>query len=409
MRDLTGAIAIIGAGHAGVSAAAFRRQNGWTGRIQLISDENRLPYNRPPLSKGWLKNEVDEAGMALRPEQFYAKQDANVRLRTKAERIDPAAGRVRLSDGSLLDYAHLIIATGARPRRLAIPGVALEGVLELRCAADADRLKMVLRPGAVVAIVGGGYIGLEIAATAMALGAKPIVIEREDRVLARVASRVLSGFLEHHHLANGVQLELSATVTAFEGADGRVTAVLLANGRRVACDVVLVGVGAVPNDEIARRAGLACDNGIVVDAEGRTSHERIYAIGDCAVRPLRSSGGPGRLESVPSAVVHARQTAAFLCGRPAPKSEVPWFWSDQFDLRLQLAGVLDGVSETVVRSNSPTSISIFHLTADRRMRAVEAVNRATDFMAGKVWISRGQPISLERLQDQAVPMNDIAA
>jgi 3-phenylpropionate/trans-cinnamate dioxygenase ferredoxin reductase subunit len=400
-------IVIIGGGHAGGSAAAFLRQYGWAGRITLIGAEPVLPYHRPPLSKAWLKGEADAASLALRPDKFYADSRIDLRLNTVATRIGRAAKTVELADGESIAYDHLILALGARPRRLTIPGADLAGVLELRTVADADRLLSVLGPGRTLAIVGGGYIGLEVAASARALGTEVVVIEREPRLLARVASPELSSFFQRFHSAKGVTLELNAGVAALEGTD-RVEAVLLSDGRRIACNAVLIGVGGIPNDDLARQAGLGCDGGIEVDLAARTADPAIYAIGDCTRRPLPHYGRSFRLESVPNAIEQARQATTSICGRPPPVPEIPWFWSDQYDLRLQIAGLPFDATQTVLRGTpASASFAVFHLGPDATVRSVEAVNAAPEFMAGKLLIAKRHPVSRERLADMAVSMKDL--
>ena len=258
-------IVIAGAGHAGGSAAAILRQLGWQGAITLIGDEPIPPYQRPPLSKAWLKGEASAESLALRPAQFYPDATIDLLLGTTLTGIDRTAKTVTISDGRTIPYDTLILALGARARRLPLPGVNLDGVLELRSAADADKLKAALRHGARLAVIGGGYIGLEAAASARALGAEVTIIERESRVLARVACPILSDFFQVFHRGQGVTIEVDAQVAALEGANGHVTGVRLGDGRLIPCDAALVGVGAVANDELAREAGLTCQNGIVVD------------------------------------------------------------------------------------------------------------------------------------------------
>jgi 3-phenylpropionate/trans-cinnamate dioxygenase ferredoxin reductase subunit len=402
-------IVIAGAGHAGGSAAAFLRQYGWKGPITLIGEEPLLPYQRPPLSKAWLKREATADNLALRPERFYAQQRIGTRLGTRVTAIDRDARRLTLGDGTTLPYDRLILATGAAPRRLGLPGEALNGVLALRSAADADALAAVLAPGRRLAIIGGGYIGLEVAASACALGAEAVVIEREARVLARVAGHALSGFLEARHRAEGVELLLEAAVDAIEGEAGAAAAVRLVDGRRIPCDAVLVGIGAVPNDSIAAACGLEASGGITVDLAARTSDPLIHAIGDCTRRPLPLYGREARLESVPNAIEQAKQAAADICGRPAPIPEVPWFWSDQYDLRLQIAGLAFDPAEAVLRGEPESgSFAVFHLAADQRVLAVEAVNAPAEFMAGRILVSKQRQVMPHLLRDAAMPLKDLA-
>ncbi len=403
-------IVIAGAGHAGGSAAAMLRQLGWQEAITLIGEEPIPPYQRPPLSKAWLKGEATAESLALRPAAFYPGASIDLRLSVRVVGIDRAAKTVSLSDGSHLAYDTLILALGARARRLPLPGADLSGVLELRTAADADQLQAALRPGARLAVIGGGYIGLEAAASARALGADVTIIERESRVLARVACPTLSDFFQAFHRDQGVTILVDAQVAALEGRGGAVSGVRLADGRVIACDVALVGVGAVANEELARDAGLACDGGIVVDLAARTSDPAIFAIGDCTRRPLPLYDRMGRLESVPNALEQAKQAASQICGKPAPAPEVPWFWSDQYDLRLQIAGLPFDATEIVVRGNLASgTFALFHLTEDGTVQAVEAVNAATEFMGGRRIIARRKRLTRARIEDMSVSMQELAA
>ncbi len=399
---------IVGAGHGGGAAAAFLRQFGWRGSITLVGDEPHPPYQRPPLSKAWLQGEADAESLLLRPASFYADQDITLRLGIPVVAIDRAALVVRLADGTTLPYDSLILATGASPRRIPLPGLDLPGVLELRSRADADGIRAELRPGRHLAVVGGGYIGLEVAASARALGLSVTVIEREPRLLARVASPALSAHVEARHRAEGVVLHLQAGVEALEAADGQVAVVRQTDGRAIACDAVLLGVGAVPNTDMAAAAGLACEDGIVVDDAARTSDPAIFAIGDCTRRPLPQYGRVGRLESVPNATEQAKQAAAALCGRPKPAPDVPWFWSDQYDMRLQIAGLPYDVARTVQRGGPP-GLAVFHLDAEGRVQAVEAVDRPADFAGGRMLIARRRRVDADRLADAAVALRDLTA
>ncbi len=358
-------IVIVGAGHAGGSAAAFLRQYGFQGPIALIGEEPIAPYQRPPLSKAWLKGEADAESLMLRPDSFYAENGITLRLDTRVERLDRAAKTLSLKGGETLHYDKLILATGRRARRIPLPGIDLDGVLELRTAADADRLKAALSsPGKRLAVIGGGYIGLEAAASARALGAEAVVIEKEPRVLARVACESLSTFFQDYHRQKGVAFELGAGVDAIEGEDGRAVGVRLSDGRLIAADAVLVGVGAVANDELAREAGLECDNGVLVDLAAKTADPAIYAIGDCSRRPLPHYERIGHLESVPNALEQAKQAAADITGRAQAAPEVPWFWSDQYDLKLQIAGLPHDATQILIRDRRRRQLR--RLPPDRR-------------------------------------------
>lgn len=407
----TAGVVIVGAGHAGGTVAALLRQWGCDAPITLIGEEPIVPYQRPPLSKAWLKGETDAESLMLRPESFYAENDIGLRLSTRVERIDREARTVGLRDGEALPYTKLIIATGARARRIPLPGLDLDGVLALRTAADADQLKAALGPGKRVAVIGGGYIGLEAAASARALGAEAVVIERETRVLARVACETLSTFFQNYHRAHGVAFVLGAQVEAIVGAEGRASAIKLAGGDLIAADVFLVGVGAQPNQELAEAAGIACSDGIVVDLEARTSDPSVFAIGDCTRRPLPVYGGRmHRLESVPNALEQAKQAAAAIVGRAPPPGEVPWFWSDQYDLKLQIAGLPFDVTHTVTRGDPGSAhFAVFHLDAENHLQAVEAINAAPEFMAGRLLIGQRKVVAPDRLRDMSISMKEVAA
>jgi 3-phenylpropionate/trans-cinnamate dioxygenase ferredoxin reductase subunit len=409
MSDAPARIVIAGAGHAGGSVAALLRQYGWKWSITMIGAEPVPPYQRPPLSKSWLTGESDLAALLLRPSSFYDANGIDLRLSSQVVSIDRSSRSVALASGERVAYEHLVLALGALARPLPVPGHDLAGVMELRTLADADRLKAVLRPGTRIAIIGAGYIGLEAAASARTLGVDVVVIEREARVLARVASAPLSDFFEQRHTRAGVQIMLNAAIESFEGAGGHVSAIRLSDGRRIPCGAVLVGIGAVPNDALARAAGLDCANGIVVDLAARTSDVTIHAIGDCTHRPLPLYHLTGRLESVPNALEQAKQAAADLCGRALPAPEVPWFWSDQYEIRLQIAGLPFGVAETIVRGDPATgSFAIFHLAADGTPQAVEAVNAPAEFMAGRLMIARRTPTIAARLRDMSCSMRELA-
>jgi 3-phenylpropionate/trans-cinnamate dioxygenase ferredoxin reductase subunit len=409
MTNPSDKVVIIGAGHAGGTAAALLRQFGYQGAITLVGEEPLAPYQRPPLSKAWLKGEADGESLALKPREFYAEANIGLMLGVMASRIDRAARTVGLSDGRTIPYEHLIIATGARARPLPVPGADLEGVMSLRSAADAERLKAVLGPGKTLAVVGGGYIGLEAAASARALGANAVVIEREARILARVACETLSTFFTDYHRAKGVAFELGAIIAAFEGEDGHVTGVRLADGRLIGCGAILVGIGAIPNDELAKDAGLETAGGIVVDEHSRTADPAIFAIGDVTHRPLARYERMFRLESVANALEQARQAASVIAGRPVPPHEVTWNWSDQYDIKYQFAGLPFDVDSILVRGDPATAkFAVFHLAGDV-IQAVEAVNAPAEFMGGRQLIASRRPIVRARLADTAVSMKEVAA
>ncbi len=397
-------VLIIGAGHAGGSAAALLRQYGFEGGIVLAGQETAPPYQRPPLSKAWLKGEAGLEDLLLRPESFYAEQDIELRTGVTATAIDAGGKTVTFADGAVETYDTLILATGSTARKLAIPGADRPGLLELRTLDDAERLKAALAPGRRLAVVGGGYVGLEAAASARALGAEAVVIERMDRVLARVASEPLSIFFTDLHRRHGVEILTGAEVAGFE--DGGVR---LADGTLIAADAVLVGVGAFACEALARTAGLACADGVAVDETARTSDPNIYAVGDMTRRPIPVHGGlMHRLESVPNALEQAKQAASAIVGRAPPAPEVPWFWSDQYDVKLQIAGLPFGADRQLVRGDpADGAFAVFHLNGDRIV-GVEAVNAPADFMGGRQLIGKGAAVDDARLADPAVSIKAVA-
>ena len=408
MTDTAGHVVILGAGHAGGTLAALLRQYGYEGAITMVGEEPIPPYQRPPLSKAWLKGEANAEDLALKPLEFYREHAIDFRPGKRALSLNRGDKTVALDDGSSLSYATLVIATGARAIALPIAGADLKGVMFLRTAADAELLKATVGPGKILAVVGGGYIGLEVAASGRALGAEVVVLEKETRLLARVACEALSAFFKAYHEARGVKFELGCTVTAFVGADGHVTGVSLADGRTVACDAVVVGVGAHPNDEIAREAGLECTRGIVVDQAARTSDPSVFAIGDVTSRPMPLYERMFRPESVPSALEQAKQAACAITGRPPPAPEVPWNWSDQYDIKLQIAGLPFDADRVLVRGDPATAkFAVFHLKGDQ-VQSVESINSPPEFMMGKQLIGSRRRVDTAKLADPSISMKEVA-
>ena len=402
-------IVIVGAGHAGGSAAALLRQYGFEGEVVLIGEEPVAPYQRPPLSKALLKGEGEEEDLLLRPADFYIEQNIELRLGQTVTAIDRAGKTVMLAGGTV-SYDTLILATGSTARKLAVPGAELANVLELRTLADGRKLRAAIRPGARLVVVGGGYVGLEVAASARALGAEVVVVEREGRLLARVASDVLAEFMHAAHTRHGVTLLTGRTVTAFQpGEDGAVGGVTLDDGQSLPADLVIVGVGGVACEGLGAAAGLTCDGGVVVDETARTSDPDIYALGDMTRRPVPvHDGRVVRLESVPNALEQAKQAAAAITGRNPPAPEVPWFWSDQYDLKLQMAGLADGADRKVVRTVAEgAGLAVFHLAGDRLL-CVEAINAPAEFMGGRLLIAKATPVDAEKLADPTVSMKAVA-
>ena len=402
-------VLILGAGHAGGTAAALLRQYGFEGPITLVGEEPVAPYQRPPLSKAWLKDGPDAVSLDLKPPGFYPGHGIDFRSGVRAEGLARESREATLSTGEVLTYDILIIATGARPVKLPVAGSDLAGVLELRTVVDAERLRAVIRSGQCLAVIGGGYIGLEVAASARALGAEVVVIEREARLLARVAGPELSTFFLDYHRKRGVSFELGATVTGFEGRDGHVTGVKLDDGRTIACDAALVGIGATPNDEIAREAGLDTAGGVIVDLEARTADPAIFAIGDVARRPMPIYDRMFRMESVPNAIEQAKQAAGAIVGRAPPPGEAPWQWSDQYDLKLQIAGYAFDVDRVLLRGDPDTArFAVFHLKGDR-LQSVEAVNSPQEFVIGRQLIASRKAVDVEKLADPATTMKELTA
>jgi 3-phenylpropionate/trans-cinnamate dioxygenase ferredoxin reductase subunit len=401
-------IVVIGAGHGGGSVVAFLRQFGFAGDITLIGAESAAPYQRPPLSKAWLKGETTLDALALRPAKFYEDQKINLRLGVAVTRIDADRHHVILANGDEVAYDRLILATGSDARKLPMAGADFGNVMALRALDDAERIKAALQPSKKLVIIGGGYVGLECAATARALGADVVVIERAPRLLERVASAQISAFLHRYHEEQGVTIVVNANLAAIEG-DKQADAVRLEDGRRFECDALLVGVGAVPVTALAETAGLECDDGIVIDAECRTSNPDIFAIGDVARRHHPHYDRKLRLESVPNALEQARQLASVLVGRSPVAHDTPWFWSDQYSLKLQMAGMPFEVQETVVRGDpAAAKFAVFHLR-DGYVVTVEAVNSPAEFMAGKKLISSRKVVDVARLTDTSVALAELIA
>ncbi|NYI80922.1 NAD(P)/FAD-dependent oxidoreductase [Nocardioides panzhihuensis] len=373
---------IVGASHAGAQLAASLRQEGWDGEIVLVGDESPVPYQRPPLSKAYLAGKSAFEELEIRSAEFYDKRKISL-LDARVEAIDRSAGHLTLSSGQSLAYDHLALCTGARPRRLLVPGAHLSGVCYLRTAMDVDLIRAAAQPGSVAVIVGGGYIGLEVAASLRALGLDVTVLEATERVLERVTAPEVSAFFQRIHQEEGVSIRTGALVEAFTG-ETKVREVLLSNGEAVPADLVIVGIGVEPNTELAASAGLEVDNGIVIDDRARTSDRNIVAAGDCTSRYMASYGGRVRLECVPSAGEQAKVAAATISGKSKEIAALPWFWSDQYDVKLQIAGLNTGFDE-VVLSGDPKldrDFTCFYLRQGELI-AADCVNRPRDFVVSK--------------------------
>ncbi|MFN3657185.1 MAG: NAD(P)/FAD-dependent oxidoreductase [Pseudolabrys sp.] len=388
---------IVGAGQGGFQVAASLREAGYGEPITIVGDEPDLPYQRPPLSKAYLLGETTAERLLLRPQSFYEKHAITLVTGTRVTAIDRAASRVEPASGAPLTYDHLVLATGAHNRMLPVDGALLDGVMYLRTRAEADAIKQHFAAANDIVVVGAGFIGLELAAVASKLGKRVAVIEPLARVMSRAVSPITSQFCAEAQRQWGVELMLEARLQAIEGANGRVHGVVLGDGRRVPADLVLVGIGILPAVELAEAAGLPVANGITVDARLLTADPRISAIGDCASFP--GKGGMIRLESVQNAVDQGRCVAKRIAGQAADYAAVPWFWSDQRDLKLQMVGLTAGCDRTVLRGDTATrAFSVFCFSADRLV-GIESVNRAADHMFGRRLLAAGQSITPEEAAD----------
>lgn len=394
-----GPVVIVGAGHAGVHLAMALRQNGYSGDITLIGDEPELPYQRPPLSKAALAEGAAIESLWHRPADFYDRERIELLMGQGVMAIDRPGRQLVLTSGARRPYGALVLATGARNRRLAVPGAELEGVVYLRTAAEAKALQNLLPSVRNLVVIGAGFIGLEVAAVARGRGISVTVLEREDRVLARAVSAAMSEVVEGVHRGLGTGFVFGDEVRQVIG-NTRVSAVETAAGLTLPADLVLVGIGVVPNAEMAAAAGLATANGIVVDQGLATSDPDIFALGDCAVHPNAFAGGMVRLESVQNATDQARLLAKRLMGQEVgPYHAVPWFWSDQGPLKLQIAGLVSGHDQTVwLAGTSPSSGSVFCFR-DGRLLGVESANRPGDHMAARQLLAQAIPLSLQDISE----------
>jgi 3-phenylpropionate/trans-cinnamate dioxygenase ferredoxin reductase subunit len=389
---------VVGAGQAAGQLVASLRQEKYEGEIVMVGDEPYLPYQRPPLSKAYLSGELPLERVLVRPEKFYVDKDIETRLGVRVTAIDREACTVALDDGTTLAWDDLVLATGSRVRRLKLPGIDLPGVFYLRTIEDVDAIRDALQRGRRLVVVGGGYIGLEVAAVARKLGLEVTVLEMEERILQRVTTPAMSAYYTKVHRDHGVDIRTQAGASELRG-EGRVQAVVCNDGTELPADVVIVGVGIVPATELAEAAGLACDNGIVVDEHCRTSDRHIWAIGDCTNHPSRLLGHRLRLESVPNAMDQARVTAKNICGGEAVYDAVPWFWSDQYDLKLQMVGFSAGADTEVVRGDPDAGQFARFYLKDGVIVAVDAVNSPREFMACKQLVADGKAVDPERLAD----------
>jgi 3-phenylpropionate/trans-cinnamate dioxygenase ferredoxin reductase subunit len=399
---MTDTIVVVGASHAAVQAIDTLHREGHGGQIIVIGEEPDPPYNRPPLSKKYFTGELARERLQLRSAQFYQQPGLTLRLGVRATAIDRAARRVRLSDGNEVAWDKLLLCVGSRARRLDVPGVDLPGIHYLRTTADVDAIRTALAGARKVVVVGAGYIGLEAAASARRLGLEVTVLEAAERPMQRVVCPALSEFYLARHEREGVRIHCNVAVSSFAG-DDRVRGVLCGD-REFPADVVIVGVGIAPEVTLAAAAGLKCDNGIWVDESCRTSDPNVYAAGDCTNHPSIHYGRRVRLESVDNAVEQGRVAAASLCGKDARHDHVPWFWSDQYDVKLQIAGLSQDHDRIVVRGEPASGhFAIYYLLQDELI-AVDAVNSPKDFMSGRRWIAEGRRPDAAKLADLNVDL-----
>jgi 3-phenylpropionate/trans-cinnamate dioxygenase ferredoxin reductase subunit len=397
-------IVIIGAGQAGAQAVASLRADGFTGDLVMIGDEAYAPYQRPPLSKTYLMGTLDRERLFLKPDAFYAEAKCELMLNAAAQSIDRAKKVVTLKDGITVPYDKLLIATGSRVREIKCPGADLPGVFYLRSIADVDKLRPAFETAKNVAIVGGGYIGLEVGAVARKRGLNVTVYEALERVMQRAVSKPISDFYDKTHRDAGVNILLNTGVEAFEGA-GKLQSIR-AGGKSYPADVAVVGIGILPNDLLAKDAGLTVGDGVHVDPHCQTSDPNIWAAGDCT-RHHGRDGNHIRLECVQNAIDQAKFASLAMMGQPKPYKEVPWFWSDQYDLKLQIAGLAWPGDQLVVRGDpAARKFAVFHLR-NGAVAAVEAVNAAPEYIVGRKLIADGTHVAPERLADMAVPMKNI--
>jgi len=402
---MTDDIVIVGAGQAGLQAVSSLRAEGFSGGLTLIGDEPFPPYQRPPLSKAYLAGDFARERLFLKPEGFFSENRCDLRLGTKITKIDRSGRQIHLDGGEEVPYGKLLLTTGARVRRISAPGAELSGMHYLRGIEDVDLFRPVLAPGKRLVVVGGGYIGLEVAAVAIKHGLKVTVLEAAGRVMERAVSEPLSQFYQNEHAKNGVEIRLGHSVKGFEGQE-KIERVICAQ-ETFEADFVLVGIGVVPNSEIAGEAGLQTDNGIVVDEHTRTSDPNIFAAGDCTNHPTFLFGrddGRVRLESVQNAIDQAKHAAAAMMDRPKSYRAVPWFWSDQFDLKLQIAGLAKPDDELVLRGDpAERKFAVFHVNSGA-LTAVEAVNAAPEYVVGRKLIEQGKKIDAGKLVDTSIAM-----
>jgi len=407
MHRMKETFVIVGAGHAAGQAAATLRQKGFEGRIVVIGDEPWIPYQRPPLSKKFLSGGLEIEHLYFKPENFYPECEIDLVLSTRVTELNTDTKVIRTANGVTMEYEKLLLTTGSRVREIPVPGKDLGGVHYLRKISDVTAIQEEFLEGSRLVIVGAGYIGLEVAAVAVKHGIDVTILEAQDRALSRVTAPEVSKFFERVHQANGVKLEFGRMVSELRG-HNKLEKVVCADGSEFTADLAIAGIGINPNIELAEAAGISCDNGIVVNEFCETSAPDVYAAGDCTFHPNGYFGRCVRLESVHNALEQSKSAAAAMCGEPVAYTQIPWFWSDQYDIKLQIAGLNQGYDQVVVRGNRDTnSFAAFYLQ-DRRLLAVNAINSPREFMLGKKLISAFARLSPEDLADTEKDFKELA-
>jgi 3-phenylpropionate/trans-cinnamate dioxygenase ferredoxin reductase component len=402
---VTERVVIAGAGHAAGQLVTSLKQQKFAGQIVLVGDEPYLPYQRPPLSKKFLSGDMPAERLYVKPASFYEDPQVELRLATRISEIDRGNKTLKTNNGAIA-YDKLILALGSRVRRLDIEGADLDGVHYLRNIADVDGIHAELQNKKNAVIVGAGYIGLEVAAVICQLGLDVTVIEMADRVMSRVVSPEISDFYQIEHSTQGVKLRLSTSITAFRG-DGRIDAVETADGELIPADFVVIGVGIVPNTELATHADIIVADGIVVNDQCQTNDPDIFAVGDCTSHPNSIYGRQLRLESVHNAVEQAKTAASNICGKEVHYSQVPWFWSDQYDLKLQISGLSTGYDDVVIRGNpADRSFACLYLK-DGKLIATDAINSPKEFVQSKALIAARKVVDRDKLADTTVQLKEL--
>ena len=398
-------LVIVGAGQAAAQLIHSSRQHGHEGRITLVSEEPYLPYQRPPLSKKYLSGDFERSRLFLKPDAFYAERGVDILQQRRAVELDPGAQTLRLDDDSTLSYDRLALATGASPRRLSIPGSELDGVHYLRTIADVDTIRSSLETAKRVVIIGAGYIGLEVASSCVALGCEVTVLEAAPRILGRVVSDETAGFFADLHASHGVDIHCNAAIDRFSG-QTQVTGVVMSDGSVHACDSVVIGIGVTANIALAEHAGIECDNGISVDPQTRTNAPNIVALGDCTSHPHPAIGARVRLESVQNAIEQGKSAASTLFAEPRAFDSVPWFWSDQYDIKLQIAGLARDYDSTVVRGDPATrSFAVYYMDG-RRLVAVDAIGAPREFILAKKLLAANAMLDPQKIADTNINLEE---